>query len=515
MSNEPLLSLKGITKSFGSLVANDGIDLDLYKGEILALLGENGAGKTTLMNILFGHYVADKGVVEINGHALLPGSPKEALKEGLGMVHQHFTLADNMTVLDNIMLGTESLLSLNRKNTQAVEKIKNLTKQYEIDVNPHSLVKNLSVGQRQRVEILKALYRDVRVLILDEPTAVLTPQESDHLFATLRLLVEEGLAIIFITHKLREVMAASDRCLVLRHGKNIYESETSDTSIDKLAEEMVGGELPRVERIPAEPGDAMLLLEEVGVTDNSGYHLLENISLTVNSREIVGIAGVSGNGQSQLADLISGLLTPSSGTFILLGKPISNPTPLFMIKQGVGRIPEDRTSTGIVGDMSVLENMALESYWKDEFNRYGLIDFKALLEHTESLSKQFDVRSGGPNASARTMSGGNIQKLILARVLSENPSVIIANQPTWGLDVGATAFVHRQLIEASRNGAGVVLISEDLDELFGVVDTIQVMYQGTLSKPIDPAKTTASKLGLAMSGHRDIEDSSLLREAVT
>lgn len=514
MNNGPLLSLKGITKTFGSLVANDGIDLDLYTGEILALLGENGAGKTTLMNILFGHYVADKGVVEINGHVLLPGSPKEALKEGLGMVHQHFTLADNMTVLDNIMLGTEPLLSLSRKNTQAIEKIKNLTKQYEIDVNPHSLVKNLSVGQRQRVEILKALYRDVRILILDEPTAVLTPQESDHLFATLRLLVDEGLAIIFITHKLREVMAASDRCLVLRHGKNIYESKTSETSIDKLAQEMVGGELPRVERIPAVPGEVMLSLEEVGVTESSGYHLLENISLTVNSREIVGIAGVSGNGQSQLADLISGLLKPSSGTFTLHGKQISSPTPLFMIKQGVGRIPEDRTSTGIVGDMSVLENMALESYWKDEFNRYGLIDFKALLEQTESLSKQFDVRSGGPNASARTMSGGNIQKLILARVLSENPSVIIANQPTWGLDVGATAFVHRQLIEASRNGAGVVLISEDLDELFGVVDTIQVMYQGTLSKPIDPAKTTASELGLAMSGHRDIEHSSLLREAV-
>lgn len=513
MNNEPLLSLKGITKTFGSLVANDGIDLDLYKGEILALLGENGAGKTTLMNILFGHYVADKGVVEINGNPLLPGSPKESLREGLGMVHQHFTLADNMTVLDNIMLGTESLLSLSRKNTRAIEKIKNLTRQYEIDVNPHSVVKNLSVGQRQRVEILKALYRDVRILILDEPTAVLTPQESDHLFATLRLLVEEGLAIIFITHKLREVMASSDRCLVLRHGKNIYECKTSQTSIDKLAQEMVGGELPRVERIPAEPGETMLSLQEVGITDNRGYRLLDNISLTVNSREIVGIAGVSGNGQSQLADLISGLLKPSSGTIILHGKPISDLSPLFMIKQGVGRIPEDRTSTGIVGDMSVLENMALESYWKDEFNRYGLIDFKALLDHTESLSRQFDVRSGGPNASARTMSGGNIQKLILARVLSENPSVIIANQPTWGLDVGATAFVHRQLIEASRNGAGVVLISEDLDELFSVADTIQVMYQGTISKAIDPAKTTASELGLAMSGHRDIEHASLLREA--
>ncbi len=513
MSEEPLLSLKGITKIFGSLVANDAIDLDLHKGEILALLGENGAGKTTLMNILFGHYVADKGIVEINGHALTPGSPKDSLREGLGMVHQHFTLADNMTVLDNIMLGTESLMSLSRKNSQAIEKIKNLTEQYEIDVNPKVLVKNLSVGQRQRVEILKALYRDVRILILDEPTAVLTPQESDHLFATLRLLVEEGLAIIFITHKLKEVMAVSDRCLVLRHGKNIYQCKTGDTSIDKLAQEMVGGALPSVERIPAEPGETMLSLEGVEVTDSKGYHLLDNISLTVNSREIVGIAGVSGNGQSQLADLISGLLKPSSGTFILHGRPLSNPNPLFMIKQGVGRIPEDRTSTGIVGDMTVLENMALESYWKDEFNRYGIIDFKALLNYTESLSSQFDVRSAGPHARARTMSGGNIQKLILARVLSENPSVIIANQPTWGLDVGATAFVHRQLIEASRNGAGVVVISEDLDELFGVADTIQVMYQGTLSKPIDPAKTTASELGLAMSGHRDVEHSSLLGEA--
>jgi len=514
MNDEPLLRLKEITKSFGSLVANNCIDLDLHAGEILALLGENGAGKTTLMNILFGHYVADKGVVEIDGGTLAPGSPKEALRAGLGMVHQHFTLADNMTVLDNIMLGTESLLSLNRKNAQAIQKIKNLTNQYEIDVNPNVLVKNLSVGQRQRVEILKALYRDARILILDEPTAVLTPQESERLFATLRLLVQEGLAIIFITHKLREVMAVSDRCLVLRHGKNIYQCRTCDTSMDKLAQEMVGGELPDVQRIPADPGSTLLRLEDVEVTDSKGDHLLSSINLLVKSGEIIGIAGVSGNGQSHLADLISGLCRPSSGRFFLHSSPITSFNALHMIKQGVGRIPEDRISTGIVGDMSVLENMALESYWKDEFNRYGVINFKALLEHTETLSREFDVRSGGPNAAVRTMSGGNIQKLILARVLSENPSVIIANQPTWGLDVGATAFVHRQLIEASRNGAGVVIISEDLDELFGVADVIQVMYQGTLSKPIDPSNTTASELGLAMSGHRDIEHSSLLREDV-
>jgi len=514
MNGEPLLRLKGITKSFGSLVANESIDLDLFRGEILALLGENGAGKTTLMNILFGHYVADQGVVEIDGHTLSPGSPKQALKEGLGMVHQHFTLADNMTVLDNIVLGTEPLFSPRRKDKRATRKIRRLTNQYEIDVNPGALVKNLSVGQRQRVEILKALYRDARILILDEPTAVLTPQESDHLFATLRLLVEEGLAIIFITHKLREVMAVSDRCLVLRHGRNIYQSRTSETSIDTLARQMVGGELPRVERIPAEAGDTMLLLDGVEVTDSKGFELLNNVFLNVRSREIVGIAGVSGNGQSHLADLVSGMLKPSSGRFILHGKPISEFNPLFMIKQGVGRIPEDRTATGIVGDMTVLENMALESYWKDGFHRYGIINSSALYEHAESLSRQFDVRSAGPHATVRNMSGGNIQKLILARVLTEKPSVIIANQPTWGLDVGATAFVHRQLIEASRDGAGVIIISEDLDELFGVADTIQVMYQGSLSKPIDPARTTASELGLAMSGQRDVEHSSLLREAV-
>jgi general nucleoside transport system ATP-binding protein len=509
----PLLSLKNISKRFGSLVANDAITLDLHKGEILALLGENGAGKTTLMNVLFGHYVAEEGSIEIEGRPLVSGSPKEALKAGLGMVHQHFTLADNMTVLDNIVLGTESLLATYRRNSSAIKKINKLTQQYEISVNPYSYVKNLSVGQRQRVEILKALYRDTRILILDEPTAVLTPQESEHLFSTLRLLVQKGLAIIFITHKLREVMTVSDRCFVLRHGRAIYQSRTKDTDVDRLAKEMVGGELPKVERLVAEPGKPLLELKDVIVRDRRGYQLLEGVSLTLSQGEIVGIAGVSGNGQSHLADLVSGLLKLSSGKLLLHDKQVKSPSPLGMIKQGVGRIPEDRISTGVVGDMSVLENMALESYWKKEFNRFGLINFKALSDHSEILSKKFDVRCGGLHASARTMSGGNMQKLILARALSARPSVIMANQPTWGLDVGATAFIHRQLIEASRKGAGVILISEDLDELFGVADTIQVMYQGTLSTPIDPAKTSASELGLAMSGQRDPVHSTLLRES--
>lgn len=499
----PLLSLKDITKRFGGLVVNDAINLDLHRGEILALLGENGAGKTTLMNVLFGHYVAEEGSIEIDGRPLVSGSPKEALKAGLGMVHQHFTLADNMTVLDNIVLGTESLFATHRKNSAAFKKIKNLTDQYEIEVDPGSYVKNLSVGQRQRVEILKALYRNTRILILDEPTAVLTPQESEHLFSTLRLLVQEGLAIIFITHKLREVMAVSDRCFVLRNGRASYRCRTAETDVDKLAREMVGGGLPHVERMAGVPGRPLLELEGVTVKDRNGYQLLNGISLTVKTGEIVGIAGVSGNGQSYLADLVSGLLRPSSGKFMLHDEQIRNPGPLEMIRQGVGRIPEDRISTGLVGDMSVIENMALESYWKKEFNRFGLINFKALSDHSKKLSEKYDVRCGGLHVSARTMSGGNMQKLILARALSKNPSVIMANQPTWGLDVGATAFIHRQLIEASRKGAGVLLISEDLDELFGVADTIQVMYQGTLSTPIDPTRTTASELGLAMSGQRD------------
>jgi general nucleoside transport system ATP-binding protein len=497
---EPILKLSGITKYFGAVAANDNICFSLKKGEVVALLGENGAGKTTLMSILFGHYVADRGEVEVFEKKLPPGSPRAALTSGVGMVHQHFTLAENMSVLDNIMLGTQSLVCLKSKKKTAEKKLSHLMEQFGLSVNPKAIVKDLSVGEQQRVEILKVLYRDAKILILDEPTAVLTPQESDSLFATIAQLVKVGLSVIFITHKLREVMAASHRCIVLRQGRVVFESKTCDTTPDALAKAMVGSDILRPIRERQIPGKEVLSLENITLVDGKGKKLLTNLNLTLRANEILGIAGVSGNGQSTLADLISGLVSNYTGKLSLDSKKLTHVSPRRMIQEGVGRIPDDRNGTGIIGDMSVMENIASVGYGEPPLSNKGLLRFSAIATLAKKLVKKFDVRCPSIKIPVRNLSGGNIQKLILARELFGSPRIILANQPTWGLDVGATAYVHTQLLTAAKQGAGVLIISEDLDELFQVADRICVIFHGRLSDPKDAHLVDRAKLGLIMSG---------------
>ena len=500
MSRAPVLKLDQVSKSFGPLLANDNISLELAEGEVLALLGENGAGKTTLMNILFGHYVADSGSVQVFGQTLPIGKPSAAIDAGVGMVHQHFTLAENMSVLENIILGTRPLFGIKRHSREALAKIQKLTEEFGLSVAPHALVRDLSVGEKQRVEILKALYRDARILIMDEPTAVLTPPEVDRLFATLRQLIKRGLSVIFISHKLAEVMAISDRVTVLRNGKVVHEAKTSDTHREALAEAMVGRKIPKPKREPQQSGGILLRLAQVTVQDKDRKALLDQVNLSLHAGEIVGIAGVSGNGQLQLANLLSGLLKQDSGRIVLSGHGDLASTPTVMVKNGVGRIVEDRNSLGLIGDMTIAENLTSEDYRDREFSQLGFLRFRSIKAHAEQLIRTFDVRCPGITAQVRKLSGGNMQKLVLARVLSKQPAVILAHQPTWGLDVGAAAYVHEQLLAARKRGAGVLLISEDLDELLQLSDRIQVIFHGQLSEPLHPDTLSLRELGLLMSG---------------
>ncbi len=495
----PVLELQNITKRFGSLTANDGIDLSLARGEVLALLGENGAGKSTLMNILFGHYVADEGSIKVDGKPLPPGSTDAAIAAGIGMVHQHFTLADNLTVLENITLGTESLWSWRQKNRAAKQKLAKMSAEFGLAVDPDAEVGSLSVGERQRVEILKALYRDARVLILDEPTAVLTPQETDDLFATLKSLTEKGLAIIFISHKLHEILSISNRVAVLRHGAIVGEVETAKADRALLAEMMVGEKVLRPKPRKLQHGAPLLRLENISAA-GTGIGL-SNLNLTVNAHEIFGIAGVSGNGQSALADLLSGLIQPDAGTMELMGEKLTRITARDMVERGVGRIPEDRHKSGIVGEMKNWENMISESVASPEISKWAtLISKTRAIGHTENLIKEFDVRCEGAEAETKLLSGGNIQKLILARALSPEPSFILANQPVRGLDEGAIAYVQTRLLEARDRGAGILLISEDLDELLALSDRIVVMYHGSLSESFAAGSKTVTEIGLMMAG---------------
>lgn len=502
-SSLPALRLTHITKRFGSLVANDDISLDLASGEVLALLGENGAGKSTLVSILFGHYVADEGQIEVFGQLLPPGDPREALAAGVGMVHQHFTLADNLSVLDNVMLGTESLWQPFSRQRAARDKLFATAQRFGLGVNPDARVGTLSVGERQRVEILKALYRGARILILDEPTAVLTPQESESLFDTLGQLVTQGLSIIFISHKLDEVLRVSQRVAVLRSGKLVATRATHETDKAELAELMVGRSVSLPGREARSRGDAVLRLSGVQARQ-AGRSVLDGLDLDVHAGEIVGIAGVSGNGQLALAQLLCGTLAASAGSVQLKGR-VMQANPRDWVGQGVARIPEDRHAVGVVGDLPVWENAVSERLHTEAFSKFGLVRRAAAREFTRRLVEKFDVRLSGIEAPARVLSGGNMQKLVLGRALSVageggTPTLIVANQPTWGLDIGAVAYVQRCLLDAARQGAAVLLISEDLDELFAIADRIAVMFEGRLGPARPTEEWTLADIGLAMAG---------------
>ena len=518
-ASPPVLELTDITKRFGMLVANDAISLKLHGGEVLALLGENGAGKSTLVSILFGHYVADEGRIELFGKSLPPGNPKAALAAGIGMVHQHFTLADNLTVLENVMLGSESLWQPFSRRSAARARLLDVAQRFGLPVSPEAKIASLSVGERQRVEILKALYRGARILILDEPTAVLTPQESEGLFDTLAQMVAQGLSIIFISHKLGEVLRVSDRVAVLRGGKLVAQAPSAGTTQAQLAQWMVGHAVSttgrRPTQVPASARTDVCTLKSVS-TAPSGHERLVDVSLALKSGEIVAIAGVSGNGQRALADLLCGVRKTISGNVRFLGLPMKA-SPATLVTQGVARIPEDRHAVGVVGDLPVWENAVSERLRSSAFSRFGWVRRQAAQIQAAAIVSAFDVRGGGLHSPARALSGGNMQKLILGRALLAPASaqgtspqaaqLIVAHQPTWGLDIGAVAYVQQQLIAARDSGAAVLVISDDLDEVMALGDRIAVMHAGHLSDALPAGDWSRESIGLAMAGvgagHRD------------
>ena len=498
-----VIEMLNITKEFPGIKANDNITLQLKKGEVHALLGENGAGKSTLMSVLFGLYQPEAGVIKKNGKEVKIKDPNDANDLGIGMVHQHFKLVEIFTVLDNIILGVEPNRAGFLQKAEARKKVVELSEKYGLRVDPDALIEDISVGMQQRVEILKMLYRENEILIFDEPTAVLTPQEIDELMEIMRGFTKEGKSILFITHKLAEIMAVADRCTVLRKGQCIGTVDVAGTTQEELSRMMVGRPVSLVvDKQERDPGEVILEVEHVTVPSKAHKNnAVKDVSFKVRSGEIVCLAGIEGNGQTEFAYALTGLEKPSAGAFRLTGADITHAPIRERSKSGMSHIPEDRHKHGLVLDYTLAQNLVLQRYWQPEFQSRGFIKFGAVRQYAERLIEQYDIRSGqGPDTPARSMSGGNQQKAIVAREIDKDPELLVAIQPTRGLDVGAIEYIHKQLVAQRDEGKGVLLISLELDEVMNVSDRILVMYEGEIVGEFDPKTTTVEELGLYMAG---------------
>ncbi|EOR19834.1 Galactose/methyl galactoside import ATP-binding protein MglA [bioreactor metagenome] len=491
-----------IRKEFPGIVANDNVTLQLKKGEIHALLGENGAGKSTLMGMLFGMYQPEAGVIKVNGKEVKISNPNVANDLGIGMVHQHFKLVENFTVTENIILGCEPKKFLTVDIKSAAKRIDELSKTYGLNVDPYSKIEDISVGMQQRVEILKMLYRNAEVLIFDEPTAVLTPQEIDDLIKIMQNLIKEGKSIILITHKLKEIKAAADKCTVIRRGKCIGTVDVKTTTEADMAKMMVGRQVSfKVDKCEANPGEEVLRIENLNVKNNKKVLGLKDFSLNVRKGEIVGIAGVEGNGQTELVEAITGMRDAESGSIFFNGKDITKASIRNRIDDGIAHIPEDRHKRGLILDYTMEDNMVLKVYKNEPFSKNGLINRSKITEYADNIIETFDVRAGeGGKSMARSLSGGNQQKGIIGREVQSNPDLLIAVQPTRGLDVGSIEYIHKRLVEQRDNGKAVLLVSLELDEILNVSDRIAIVNNGELIGVVNASETDENEVGLMMAG---------------
>jgi simple sugar transport system ATP-binding protein len=499
----PILEMRKITKRFPGVVANDRVDFDVRAGEVHTLFGENGAGKSTLMRVLYGLYKPDDGEIRLHGQRVAISSPSSAIHHGIGMIHQHFMLVDTLTVAENVALGTRSTRGPLTGLETVSARIQELSDTYGLRVDPQALIWQLSVGERQRVEIIKALYRDVALLVLDEPTAVLTPKEVGDLFAVLRQMARDGRGLVFISHKVHEVLDLSDRITVLRNGRVVGTVPAAEASRERLVEMMVGHQVAAEESPPkGKAGASRLVVKDLRVESDRGTEAVRGVSFEIRSGELVGIAGVAGNGQRELAEAIAGLRAPASGSIRLNDTELAGRGPAAIRSAGLGYVPEERMRDGVVADFSVAENLLLVGYGSRAFSRFGFLRARAIRRHCQELVAAFNVKTPSLETPVRSLSGGNIQKAIMARELSGQPDVLLVAQPTRGIDVAASLYIHQRLVAQRDSGTATVIISEDLDEVMTISDRVLVMYEGMIIGAADPRSATREEIGMMMAGVR-------------